>query len=86
MDNHNILLEMFIYPLSFLFCLNFDLATGVVIFFNILKELVTPPSTVDIGFSIKPLYACLASSVIHPYTCTNEGNQQEGTKGSNKKK
>lgn len=45
----------YIYPLSTLFSLNFGLATGVVVFFNILNELVMPPSTAVKGFSIRPL-------------------------------
>lgn len=64
----------FTYPLSFLCILNFDLATGV--FFNILNEVLIPPSCgAAEGFSIRPLYACLASSVKHPYASPNKGNQ-----------
>lgn len=34
-----------------------------------------PPSIAVAGFSINPLYACLASSVKHPYSSVNEGNR-----------
>jgi len=58
-----------------LLSLNFGLATGVVDFFSILNELVTPPSIAVVGFSIRPLYACLASSVKHPYASASIGNR-----------
>lgn len=66
--------------MSFLLNRNFGLANGV--FFNILNELVTPPSTVVAGFSIRPLYACLASSVKPPFICLSERNG----KGDSRKK
>lgn len=72
--------------LSFLFNLNFGLANGV--FFNILNELLIPPSCgIFEDFSINPLYACLASSVKHPCAIANEGNiwEDDGIKGNNKK-
>lgn len=68
-------IDEYIYPLSFLFSLNFGLATGVVVFFIKRNELVTPPSTAVMGFSIRPLYACLASSVKLPCVSARQGNE-----------